>query len=182
MSESRFSRQDWWFLAAMLLLALVLRLDFLVANNFVIDSDEAIVGLMAKHIVEGADLPVFYYGQHYMGSFEPLLAALSFKVFGISNAALKAVPLIFSLLLLILLYALGLQLGGRCVSRVAVLLAAVPPSTLLIWSAKARGGFIELVCLGTYALLPYLPLAKTRTALICRHRIDWICAWFWLVG
>src|SRR5580765_6225791 len=53
------------------------------------DSDQAVVGLMAKHLADGRAFPLFYYGQHYMLAVEPWLAAPFFKVFGASIAALK---------------------------------------------------------------------------------------------
>src|SRR5215210_2788590 len=53
------------------------------------DSDQAVVGLMAKHLAEGRAFPLFYYGQHYMLAVEPWLAAPLFKVFGASVATLK---------------------------------------------------------------------------------------------
>lgn len=137
----------------MAFLAACMRIDFLWANNFVIESDEAIVGLMARHIAAGADLPTFYYGQHYMGSLEPILVSFVFSIFGESSAALKSVPLAFSLILIVLVYLLALEVGGRVAARSAALFAAIAPSALTVWSAKARGGFVELVVIGALALL-----------------------------
>lgn len=147
---------DRVFLCAVLLIGLLLRLDFLFANNFVIDADEAIVGLMAKHISEFKELPTFYYGQHYMGSLEPILTAGVFLIFGISSVALKCVPLFFSVLLIGLVYQLGLELGNRGLARIAALLAALPPQLLVIWSGMARGGFVEIVCIGCLASIALL--------------------------
>lgn len=144
---------DRTFLLLTVLAALALRLDFLFASNFVLDGDEAIVGLMAKHILDGAPVPIFYYGQHYMGSLEAILVAGLFKVFGVSSVAVKSVPLLFSLLLIPLMYRLAREVTGEFGARVAALLVAVPPSPLVIWSAMARGGFIELVVIGAVALL-----------------------------
>src|SRR5437764_9805843 len=53
------------------------------------DSDQAVVGLMAKHLAEGRAFPLFFYGQHYMLAVEPWLAAPFFRMFGASIAALK---------------------------------------------------------------------------------------------
>jgi len=144
---------DLLFLTLLTLAGLLLRLDFLVANEFVIDSDEAIVGLMGKHILEGHGIPAFYYGQHYMGSLEAIVAAGAFALFGVSSVALKAVPLVFSLVLVWIQYALGFLCGGRGVARIAALLLAIPPSALVIWSSMARGGFIEVMVIGSLALL-----------------------------
>lgn len=146
-------RDDLFFITVALVAALAIRLDLLIANNFVIDADEAIVGLMAKHILEGRGIPTFYYGQHYMGSFEALLVSGVFALFGISSVGLKLVPLIFSLILVVIVYQLGLELGKRSIARVAALLIAIPPSALVDWSSKARGGFIEVVVIGAISFL-----------------------------
>ena len=156
MQQSRHgktSAKDLIFLALILLIAFVVRIDFLVASNIAIDADEAIVGLMAKHSLEGLKMPVFYYGQHYMGSFEPWLVSLVFSLFGVSAISLKIVPVFFSLLLVLAIYALGKEIGGGKVGLLSALFIAIPPSALVIWSTKARGGFIELLFIGTLALL-----------------------------
>src|SRR3546814_17245096 len=51
------------------------------------DSDEAIVGLMARSFLEG-EWRAFYWGQHYGGTLETALVALA----GASTTALKLVP------------------------------------------------------------------------------------------
>ena len=91
--SDRFSARDALWLLVVTIIALALRLDHLYASNFVIDGDEAIVGLMAQHILNGQSWPTFYYGQHYMGSLEALLVALVGLFVGLSNFALKFVPL-----------------------------------------------------------------------------------------
>ena len=142
------------------MLAFLLRFDFMRAGGFVIDSDEAIVGLMAQHIVAGGAVPTFYYGQHYMGSLEPLCAAVIFYLFGSSDFTLQLTPLIFSLVLIVLVYQLGCEVGGIVAGRVAALLCAFPPVALVVWSYKARGGFIELLVLGAWAMLALLRWLK----------------------
>ena len=57
------------------------------------DSDQAIVGLMAKHLSELRALPIFYYGQNFMLAVEAWLAAPLFLIFGPSVTALK-IPLL----------------------------------------------------------------------------------------
>jgi len=144
------------FFILIFLLAFLIRLDLLMASNFRIDSDEAIVGLMARHILAGQPLPTFYYGQNYMGSFEALVAAGAFSLFGTSIIVLKSVPLAFSLLFLLLVFQLARSLFSSRAAYFALLLGALPPSTLVIWSAKARGGFIEVMCIGAIAMLAFL--------------------------
>lgn len=168
--------QDKLFLLLIVVVGFLFRLDFLQANHFVIDSDEAIVGLMAKHVLEGREIPVFYYGQHYMGSFEALVVAGMFKLFGVSSAALKLVPLLFSLALIVVVYLLGCELAGMFVGRLAAAFCAVPPSALMTWSSMARGGFIEIVFVGACALLLTLRWWKDR----CRSDLSLVGIWLLL--
>ncbi len=54
------------------------------------DSDQAIVGLMAKHLVEGRAFPLFYYGQTYMLGVDAWVAAPFFLLAGPTVGALHA--------------------------------------------------------------------------------------------
>ena len=151
--EWSISGLDWMLLTCITVLAACVRFDFLRATNFGIDSDEAIVGLMAKHILEGKPLPIFYYGQHYMGSLEGILVSCMFRIFGISSWALQSVPYLCSVLLVPVVFLLTRELGGRAAAHFSAVLYALPPAGLLVWSSKARGGFIEILLIGAFALL-----------------------------
>lgn len=143
---------DAGLLILLSLVGLALRWRLMYRMQFSIDSDEAIVGLMAKHILEGRGIPVFYYGQHYMGSLEAILVAGAFSVFGISSVVLRAVPLAVSITLIPLIYLLGREAGGRRAGLLAAALCALPPAALVEWSTKPRGGFIEIVWLSALCL------------------------------
>lgn len=173
-SKARRRLGEWGFVAGLILIAALLRLDFMRGGDFVIDADEAIVGLMGKHILEGRSIPTFYYGQHYMGSLEAICASLMFAVFGVSSVTLQLVPLTFSLLLVYLMYVLGRAVGGVPVGRVAALLYAVPPASLVVWSFKARGGFIELLVLGALAMLFTVRWLKKPTWNLLYPTLIWL--------
>ena len=143
-------------LTLIIIVAALYRLDFLYALDFRIDSDEAIVGLMAKHLTEGSAFPVFYYGQHYMGSFEPWVASIFFELFGISAISLKLVPFCFSLLLIPVVFLLGKECGGNNTGLISAMYIACAPPVLAVWSSMARGGFIETVLLSALALLVFV--------------------------
>jgi hypothetical protein len=150
---SKVNARDAALVCLCVIVGLFLRLDFMRATGFTIDSDEAIVGLMGRDILLGRGVPVFYYGQHYMGSLESIMASASFAVFGVSTLSLQLVPLIWSLALIAIVYCLGRSISGRRTGLIAATLMAAPPPALLVWSSKARGGFIEVVVLGAIALL-----------------------------
>jgi hypothetical protein len=159
-SQSRLGFSAWWGLLFVSIIGLALRLHSLQASEFRLDADEAIVGLMAKHIVEGRGIPCFYYGQHYMGSLESLLIAGGFWLFGASSALVKFVPLLFSVCLIPLMFALVNELAGRRAAWYAALLTALPPSALVAWGSMARGGFIEIIVIGALAFLSHAVFLK----------------------
>ena len=110
-------------------------------------ADEGIVGLMAMHIREGRALPIFFYGQHYLGALEAYLAALSFSLFGASLLALRATTFAVSLGLLWAVYAFARRAYSTAAARWATTLVALSPMYFLQWNLKARGGFVEHILL-----------------------------------
>ena len=72
-----------------LLLAVIIRIWLTVRTHGTLDGDEALLGIQAEHILQGAR-PIYFYGIPYFGSLEAYLAALLFAVFGPSVAALRA--------------------------------------------------------------------------------------------
>jgi hypothetical protein len=144
---------DLLILIGLIFVGVVIRLHFLWASGFSIDSDEAIVGLMAQHILEGKGIPTFYYGQHYMGTLEPITAAIFFKLFGQSNITLRMVPLFWTVLLLIFYFRLVRENLGSRAAKLSTALLSISPAAFIEWSTKPRGGFIEVIFLAVFALL-----------------------------
>src|SRR5262249_47721494 len=54
---------SWVYLCAPGAMGLVSRLPQLFSGDLLLDGDECILGLMAKHVAEGRDFPIFFYGQ-----------------------------------------------------------------------------------------------------------------------
>ena len=84
------SRRQEMAVALTVAAALVLfrSIVFIAYEHAFFDSDQAIVGLMAKHLVEGRAFPLFYYGQTYMLVVDAWVAAPFFLVVGPTVAAL----------------------------------------------------------------------------------------------
>lgn len=154
--------RDTLFLILLSVLSGLNRYIFLKTSNFSIDADEAIVGLMGKHFIEGGNVSVFYYGQHYMGSLEAILAGLSFSTLGISSFTLKLVPFLFSIFFIWCVFVLTNRIYGRAPAWIAAILCAFPAQILVDWGAKARGGFIEIVVLGALSTILFLEWFETR--------------------
>ena len=154
-------RNTCYFLI-ILTVGIVIRLLQITSLPF--DSDQAIVGLMGKHILEGA-LPWLYYGDSYSGTLEPLLASWSFLFLGIDRFSLHLIPFLFSILFIVSIYQLGRELFDREIGLLSMLLAAVPPFSIGLYSAMAYGGYIEVLWLGNIILLTTHRLALQKNSL-----------------
>ena len=131
-----------------------------------LDSDGAVPGLMAKHLRHG-EMPVFYWGQAYGGSFEAAIAGLVFLVTGPSVLVLKLVPMLLGALAALLVWAVGRRTVGEPAARVGGVLTVVWPAAFLWWSAK----------IGTYQASLVLALAALTVLLVLVDRPEWPAAW-----
>ncbi|GAC1431522.1 MAG: hypothetical protein NVSMB65_05020 [Chloroflexota bacterium] len=139
-------------LLGLLALAALFRVVLLATVFAHIDSDQAVLGLMAFHIQAG-DRPIFYYGQPYMGSLEAYLAAIVFALWGASEWTVRLPALCFSLAFVGAVYALGRTLYGRWIGFLAGLFVACGPAILINWSTAAGAGYIEAMVCGTVLLV-----------------------------
>ena len=155
---------------------MTLKLGLLALDVFPFNADEAIVGLMADHILEG-HWPVFFYGQAYMGSVDASLVAIGFALFGQRVIVIRVVQ--------VLLY-LGtvfttMQLGRRIydsteVALIAGLLMAIPTVNVTLYTTVSLGGYGEMLLIGNLLLLLTLRIAK-------RNDEKWLyLAWGLLAG
>jgi 4-amino-4-deoxy-L-arabinose transferase-like glycosyltransferase len=145
-------------------LTIAARLPFLVTHKIPFDSDEAVEGLMARHVLSG-ELPAFFWAQAFKGAPEVYASAGVFAIFGSSVIALKSV----TLALFAAYVALQFTLLDRIVSRwtavsAALLLIAAPPA-LVFWSLDASAEYILIMLLGTTLLLLCLDEQRRRSRL-----------------
>lgn len=122
--------------------------------------DEAVNGLMARHVLKG-EFPIFFWGQDHAGTLAAYLIAVPFALLDSSVLALHLVPLGFSLLLMILSYRLARVVYDEETARVAMLYAALPPLTLLHFGVTAKDPYAEIPVLGALLLLLALRLVGT---------------------
>jgi hypothetical protein len=145
-------------LLGLVLVGLALRVAVIASPLGEIDGDEAVVGLMARHIAFLGERPVFYWGQPYLGSLEAFTAAPLFRLFDSSTVLLKLVPTAYSLGFLVLSALVARRLFGTGPGLATAAYLAVPPSMWAVWSTKARGGYAEVLFLGEAVLLSSLAL------------------------
>jgi len=149
-----FSAGKRYGLTLLILLAIVcVRFAYLRHWENTLDADEAVVGIMALHIVEQKALPIFYYGQAYMGTLEQFSMALFFKLAGFYPEAVRWVPVVYFLLSLFLFFCLIRRYVYPNRFNLTLSFLIFPSLYSTIWSMKARGGFIEVVFLFLLYLL-----------------------------
>ncbi|GAC1320103.1 MAG: hypothetical protein NVSMB16_15510 [Acidimicrobiales bacterium] len=134
------------------LVGLGLRMVVLHTSLGTLDSDEAVVGLMARHFTTGA-FRAFYWGQPYGGTIETGLVSTAFAIFGPSTGALKAVPLALDACAAMLTWRIGRRLTSPGAAVLAGALVWLWPGTYLWWSIKERGFYEAGLCLTLVAAL-----------------------------
>lgn len=143
-----------FFIFCLLFLSfIVYEFYYLRKAGFIIDSDEAITGLMAKHILEGRSIPVFFYGQHYIGPFEALVTSFFFKIFGISAETLKLAAFSQGVVGVGLATFALYKTFGFNAAFIFGLLTLFNGHFWLEWIAKARGNYTAILLMQGVALL-----------------------------
>ncbi len=179
MSEERAARLARWLLLVIAIGALALRVGVLLTTLDPIQSDEAVIGLMAQHVLNGAR-PVFDYGLLYHGPLEAYLTAPFIAVFGMNRLVLRIVPLVFSLTFVGAIYLLGSKLYGRKSGLLSALYAAIPAPMLTIWGLRFGAGYIVVLALGTLCLALALDLQRKARARKVSLLILLLAVSFWV--
>lgn len=118
---------------------------FLRFDESYFDSDQAIVGLMAKHLAEGRAFPLFFYGQEYMLGVEAWVMAPVFLIFGPTVFALRLTMVLLNAATVVLLWWL-LMRDARLHPWLAALAAtpfALAPFITGAHLVEAQGGNVE---------------------------------------
>jgi hypothetical protein len=164
-----------------LLIAVVVRAFIVIHTQGFIDGDEALVGIQAEHILRG-ELPIYFYNQPYMGSLEAYIMAGIFAIAGPSVWALRAEPILLSLVVVWLTWKLasvladtaGLPLQAKqWFMTIAALLAAIPPLYDAVLQLRMLGGYIEIFIFMLLLMLFALKLTTRRAAGASRRELAW---------
>ena len=148
------------------------RVAILLKSQTHVHSDEAIIGLMGKHILEGRYFPFYMYGQPYNAgaAWEAYLAAISFAFFGVGVISLKSCIVGLSLLCLFLFYRMCQALYDRRTAFLATIVFSLTPS-LLKWHFQVRGYswyFLSIpILVMLFAAIESASAHKQRLLLFC---------------
>ncbi|MBN1120388.1 MAG: glycosyltransferase family 39 protein [Anaerolineae bacterium] len=130
-----------------LIAALALKLVVLLSNVMTFNTDEAMLPIMARHILRGAR-PIFYYGQAYNGTLEAYLIALAFAVFPQTVLVSRLVLIPLYLAIVWTTYLLAYRLSeDRFAAMSAALLTAIPSVMMIVYTTVPLGAYVEILLL-----------------------------------
>ena len=125
-------------------------MPFLLKGEAFFNSDEAIEGLMARHL---GDLPVVFWGQGYKGVPETYLTGLVFAIFGVGVVQLKAVTLGIWVTAVAMTTRVAQRWYGEATAVVVGLTLAVGSTVLASWSLSANAEVSWLILIASLVLL-----------------------------
>jgi hypothetical protein len=148
-------------LILILILASAFRLPFILHPAGQMDSDDAIMGLMGKHISEGKTPPLYLYGQGYIGSLSSHFYALLFRVFGYSLALLRLSAFLCFLGYLIIQYFLLRGVFSAQFALLSTLFLSLPMGSVVKISMDNSAAFPLILLLGSAVIgLTYVVVFK----------------------
>jgi len=143
--------------------AVALRAALLALDAVPFNADEAVVALMARHILQG-ERPLFFYGQAYMGSLDAYLIAGAFRLFGERVLSVRLVQVALFAVVLVTGYLVVLRFtDDRCIALLTMLLLAFPPVLLTLYTTATLGGYGEALLAGNLLLLWGFRLGREDT-------------------
>jgi 4-amino-4-deoxy-L-arabinose transferase-like glycosyltransferase len=180
-----------WIRRVLPLMAIVgamvaLRLALLAADAVPFNGDEAIVALMARHILAG-ERPAFFYGQAYLGSTDAWLVAAAFTLFGETVLSIRIAQVALYSATLVTTYLVARRFGlSKLASCLAALLMGLPPVMLTLYTTATLGGYGETLLLGNLLILIAYAIesAEANRARYLRWGLFGLCAGFafWTFG
>ncbi|MGD9781526.1 MAG: glycosyltransferase family 39 protein [Kiritimatiellia bacterium] len=147
-------RGDWAdrLAAALLLLGVAVRVAGAWAARGIGDPDSTVVALMARHMAALKEFPVFFYGQAYMGSLEPMASALMVGLLGSNGFAVNLGPALFASAALFLLWRWARDAAGPRGGLAAVLAGLFGPLVYFQFQAAPRGGYMVALFVDALAI------------------------------
>jgi len=126
-----------------LVTAIGLKWIILINERIPINSDKAIVELMARHILIGAR-PIFFYGQPYMGNLDAWLASFGFILLFESVWVFRCVQIILYCGTILTMYWIGrIIFNSHKLGSLGALMLAVPIVIFIPFTPVSHGWYGE---------------------------------------
>lgn len=156
-------------------LVFVVKIPVLLQIEGVYHSDDAVIGLMSKHMVEGKPMPLFFYGQRYLGSSYMLINTLFFLLLGKSILTLTITALFLFSLFIYIQYITFSEFFDPLIGYLSIGFY-VTAGGILMKNIFSIGGNFPLV----YILLALILYFSLKIAV--KNELNWVFVLGFLVG
>jgi 4-amino-4-deoxy-L-arabinose transferase-like glycosyltransferase len=157
------NRRIYLLLGLFVGIAITWKLALINLGAFPFNADEAIVALMGRHILQG-EIPIFFYGQAYMGSLDAFLVALSFLIFSEQVNAIRYVQILLYVGVLLSTFWLSVIIfRSRMAGLYSVILLAIPTVNVTLYTTVSLGGYGEALLIGNLLLCFGLMVVQKRS-------------------
>lgn len=134
----------------------ILKISLLIADVVPFNSDEAIVGLMARHFLQG-DWEIFFYGQAYMGTLDASLVAAAFSLFDPQVILIRILQMLLYIGTVVTTGYLGqLIFRSKYVGLIAAGFMVIPNVNATLYTTVSLGGYGEVLLLGNLLMIAAL--------------------------
>lgn len=153
-----------------LCLAVALRFFLIRAHWPVVNADESVMDLMARHILYQGERPIFFWGQNYMGTLQAYMGAVLMHFFGSSTFSVRLGTLLLFALYIICMYLLVRLVYSIAFALFSMALLSIGSERMMGVPLMANGGYAEtmlfsaLIFLIVVWLALTLPVGRTRVA------------------
>ncbi|HEV2459996.1 MAG TPA: glycosyltransferase family 39 protein, partial [Ktedonobacterales bacterium] len=161
---------EWALVTALLAAGMAYRVILILRGWRALNSDEAVLGLMARHIAFHGELPLFVWGVQYEGAFESYVAAPFFALFGSSTAVLHLSAQLLVVAFLAAMYVLARAAYGRIAALLTLGWLAFGPLFAIKTETQTIGGYQEMLLLGALLLLGTWSRLREREPLPATRR------------
>ncbi|MEK6644673.1 MAG: hypothetical protein AABZ08_12280 [Planctomycetota bacterium] len=151
----RLTRVDIFCAIGLAIAAFAGRWPLIERGETLLHPDEAVVGIMAQDIAAGRSLPIYFYGQRYMGALESYVVAGLTPLFDDPIHALRSAPCLFFAILVATQYLMLTRWFGRRGGLLGAAALIFGSPMFAQWSISSRGGYIEVLLWGTLLLWSY---------------------------
>jgi 4-amino-4-deoxy-L-arabinose transferase-like glycosyltransferase len=162
---------------AIVFATLIVRLPFLLRADRFFDADEAVEGLMARHL---GDHSLFLWGQRYKGTPEVFVTGAVFHVAGPGVIALKAVTLACFVVFVCLNFRLLERLWSRRLAWIATAFFIVGPPSLVLWTLSGSAEIVTTWIAGVALMFAAGCWYRTRSPLALFAAFAAIGAGLWI--
>ncbi len=140
------NRKTIFFLFTVIIFSIVIRIPALVYKP-ILTTDESIQPLMAKHIYEGREYPIFEYENWYSGSLKAHLSALVYLILGEDKIFYKIIIFLFYIGVIFVCFLFSYEIYGERTAIISIIIISCLPAYFMV-SIDGMTNLMEVLFFG----------------------------------